>query len=321
MKSGKEVESTMRIAVIGTGGVGGYFGALLARVGHDVTFVARGAHLAAMQEGGLRIDSTLHGTFTVHSRAVEDTTGVGAQDLVLFTVKMYHNVPAIEATRPLLGDETVVLTLQNGIDNGEQLAAAFGAPRVMIGSAYIEGRITAPGVIMQAGPGIATFGEMTPGLTPRGQRLLHVFQEAGWRVELQENMPGVLWRKFAYIVGSAAVCAATNCDYQEMRSIPETRALIQRAIEEALAVGQARGAPLLEDSLAWSMAALDQFPGQGRASLAKDFLAGNAVELEGLTGTVVRLAREAGVPTPVNDTLYAILKPWALRIAAPQTAR
>jgi 2-dehydropantoate 2-reductase len=311
----------MRVAVMGTGGVGGYFGALLARAGHDVTFVARGAHLAAMQERGLRIDSTLDGTFTVQGRAVEETTRVGPQDLVLFTVKMYHNAPAIEATRPLMGAETIVLTLQNGIDNGEQLAVAFGAPRVMIGSAYMEGRITAPGVIMQAGPGMAAFGEMTPGITPRGQRLLHVFREAGWRVELQENMPGVLWRKFVYIAGSAAVCAATNCDYQEMRSIPETRAIIQQAIEEALAVGRARGAPLLDDSLAWSMAALDQFPGQGRASLAKDFLAGNAVELDGLNGTVVRLARELGVPTPVNDTLFAILKPWALRIAAQRTAR
>jgi 2-dehydropantoate 2-reductase len=306
---------------MGTGGVGGYFGALLARAGHDVTFVARGAHLAAMQERGLRLDSTLDGTFTVRGQAVEETTGVGAQDLVLFTVKMYHNGPAIAATQPLVGDETIVLTLQNGIDNGEQLATAFGAPRVMIGSAYMEGRITAPGVIMQAGPGMASFGELTPGITPRGQRLLHVLREAGWRVELQENMPGILWRKFAYIAGSAAVCAATNCDYQEMRSIPETRASIQHAIEEVLAVGRARGAPLLDDSLTWSMAALDQFPGQGRASLAKDFLAGNTVELEGITGTVVRLAREVGVPTPVNDTLYAILKPWALRIAAQQAAR
>jgi 2-dehydropantoate 2-reductase len=311
----------MRVAVIGTGGVGGYFGALLARAGHNVTFVARGAHLAAMQERGLRIDSTLDGTFTVQGQAVEKTTEVGPQELVLFTVKMYHNGPAIEAARPLLGNESIILTLQNGIDNGEQLAAAFGTPRVMIGSAYMEGRITAPGVIMQAGPGMATFGEMTPGITPRGQRLLHVFREAGWRVELQENMPGVLWRKFAYIAGSAAVCAATNSDYQEMRSIPETRAIIQRAIEEVLAVGRARGAPLLEDSLAWSMAALDQFPGQGRASLAKDFLAGNRVELDGITGTVLRLAHEAGVRTPVNATLYAILKPWALRIEAQLAAR
>jgi 2-dehydropantoate 2-reductase len=246
---------------------------------------------------------------------------VGVQDLVLFTVKMYDNASALTATRPLVGPDTVLLTLQNGIDNGEQLVQAFAAEQVMIGSAYMEGRITEPGVIMQAGPGAAVFGELTPGITPRGQRLLHVFQEAGWRVELQENMPGMLWKKFAYIAGSAAVCAATNCDYAEMRSIPETREIIRQAIEEVLAVGRARGAPILEDSLTWSMTALDQFPGQGRASLAKDFLAGNQVELEGITGVVIRLAREVGVPVPINATLYGILKPWAVRIAAQRESQ
>jgi len=311
----------MRIAVLGAGGVGGYFGALLARAGHEVTFVARGAHLAAIQECGLRIESTLDGTFTVPGRAVSDTTPVGAQELVLFTVKMYDNPAAMAAAQPLVGDDTIVLTLQNGIDNGEQLAAVCGAARVMIGSAYMEGRVKEPGVVTQGGPGMVAFGEMTPGLTPRAQRLLHVFREAGWRVELHENMPGMLWKKFAYIAGSAAVCAATNSDYQEMRSIPETRAIIQGAIAEVLAVGRARGAPILDDSLVWSMTALDQFPGTGRASLAKDFLAGNRVELDGITGTVVRLAREVGVPTPINDTLYAILKPWAIRLEAQRTAK
>ena len=306
----------MRIAVMGTGGVGGYFGGLLARAGHQVTFVARGSHLAAIREHGLRIESTLDGTFTVHGQAVEETSQAGRQDLVLFTVKMYDNAPAIAATRPLVGPDTIVLTLQNGIDNGEQLVAALSAAPVMIGSAYLEGRVKEPGVVTQGGPGIAAFGERTPGLTQRGQRLLGMFREAGWRVELHENMPGILWRKFAYIAGSAAVCAATNSDYQEMRAVPETRAVIQQAIAEVLAVGRARGAPILEDSLAWAMAALDQFPGSGRASLAKDFLAGNRVELDGITGAVVRLAREAGVPVPVNETLYAVLKPWAVRIAA-----
>ena len=311
----------MRIAVMGTGGVGGYFGALLARAGHEVTFVARGAHLAAIQERGLRIESTLDGTFTVPGRAVGDTTRVGPQELVFFTVKMYDNAAAIAAAQPLVGDDTIVLTLQNGIDNGEQLAAVFGASRVMIGSAYMEGRVKEPGVVTQGGPGAAAFGEMTPGITPRAQRLLHVFREAGWRVELHENMPGMLWKKFAYIAASAAVCAATNSDYQEMRSIPETRAIIHGAIEEVLAVGRARGAPILEDSLPWAMTALDQFPGTGRASLAKDFLAGNRVELDGITGVVVRMARAAGVPTPINDTLYAILKPWAVRIETQRMAQ
>ncbi|MGE3536937.1 MAG: ketopantoate reductase family protein [Candidatus Tectimicrobiota bacterium] len=310
----------MRIAVMGSGGVGGYFGALLARAGHEVTFVARGAHGAAIRQHGLRVESTLDGTFTVQGQVVENPAQAGPQDLVLFTVKMYDNAAAIAAMRPLVGPDTLIVTLQNGIDNGEQLVEAFGEGPVLIGSAYLEGRVKEPGVVTQAGPGAASFGERVPGITPRAEHLFHLFREAGWRVELQANMPGMLWKKFAYIAGSAAVCAATNCDYQSMRSIPETRAIIEGAIAEVLAIGRASGAPIMDDSLTWAMTALDQFPGTGRSSLAKDFLAGNRVELDGLTGVVVRLARTHGVPAPINDTLYGILKPWALRIEAQRAA-
>ena len=307
----------MKIAVMGTGGVGGYFGGLLSRAGHDLTFIARGAHLAAIRQNGyLTVESALDGTFNAPGQALEDTSKAGVQDLVLFTVKMYHNPEAIEAVKPLVGPDTVVLTLQNGIDNGEQLVHVLGPRAVMIGSVYMEGRIKEPGVISQGGPGIATFGEMQPVLSQRGQRLLQVFQEAGWRVELHENMPGMLWKKFAYIAGSAAVNAATNSVYEEMRSIPETRSLIQGAVEEVLAVGRAKGAPIMDDSLEWAMKSLDGFPAQGRASLAKDFLENKPVELEGLTGTVVRMGQEVGVATPINDALYAVLKPAAVRIQA-----
>ncbi len=304
----------MKIAVMGSGGVGGYFGGLLARDEHEVTFIARGDHLAAIQrQGFLEVESTLDGNFQAAGRALEDTTQAGVQDLVLFTVKMYHNHQAMRSLAPLVGPDTIVLTLQNGIDNGDQLASAVGAPRVMIGSAYMEGRIMEAGKVFQGGPGTTTFGEMSVGISQRGQHLLEVFQGAGWRVELHENMPGMLWKKFSYIAGSAAVNAATNSIYEEMRSIPETRALIESAVGEVLAVGVARGAPIMDDSLEWAMNSLDRFPAQGRASLAKDFSDGKPVELDGLTGTVIRMGQEAGVPTPVNDFLYAILKPWALR--------
>ena len=295
--------------LMGTGGIGGYFGGLLARAGHQVTFIARGAHLAAIREGGLRVESALDGTFIASGAATEDASDAGVQELVLFTVKMYHNARAIEAIRPIMGTDTVVLTLQNGIDNGDQLAEAFGPSRVMIGSAYMEGRIKEPGVVTQGGPSTTSFGELHQGITERGQRLFQAFGDAGWRVELQENMPGMLWKKFAYIVGSASVCAATNSVYEEMRSIPETRALIKSAIEETLMVGRARGAPITDDSLEWAIASVDRFPSQGRASMAKDFTEGRLVELEGLTGTVVRMGREAGVPTPTTEALYAVLKP------------
>jgi len=303
----------MKIAVMGTGGVGGYFGGLLARGGHEITFVARGPHLKAIQRNGLRVESVNSGTFTAPGAAVEDTSGAGIQDLVLFTVKMYHNDSAIEAVRPMVGPDSVILTLQNGVDNGECLVEAFGESRVMIGSAMLEGRIAEPGVVTQGGPGRANFGELTPGITQRGQQLLAVFREAGWQVELQENMLDMLWKKFAYLSASAAVCAASNSTMGEMRSVPETREILKQAIAEGFAVGRARGAPIKEDALDWSMNSLDSFPVLGRSSMAKDFTEGKPVELEGLIGTVVRMGREVGVPTPVNDVLYAVLLPWALR--------
>ena len=210
----------MKIAVMGTGGVGGYFGGLLARAGNDVTFIARGDHLKAIQEGGLRVESVNDGDFVAMGNAVEDTSTAGHQDLVLFTVKMYHNEGAINAVRPLMGPDSLVLTLQNGIDNGEQLVEAFGRERVLIGSCYMEGRIREPGVVTQGGPGAAAFGELEPGITDRCRRLLSLFQEANWRVELQENMPGMLWKKFSYLAGSAAVGAATRTFFGEMRSVP-----------------------------------------------------------------------------------------------------
>ena len=306
----------MDIAVMGAGGVGGYFGGLLARAGHNVTFIARGPHLEAIRRDGLRVISGNDGDFTVAGNATDDPASAGPQELVLFTVKMYHNDDAIHAIAPLVGPDSIILTLQNGIDNGDRLAEVYGPERVMIGSAYLEGRISEPGVVTQGGPGAASFGERTPGITERGQRLLEVFQSANWRVELLENMTGMLWKKFAYLSGSAGVCAASGCMYGELRSIPETRAAIQAAIAEALAVGEASGAPLEPDSLEWSMNALDNFPATGMASLAKDFAEGRPVELEGLTGTVIRMGREYGVATPVNDALYAVLKPRANRIEA-----
>ncbi len=307
----------MKAAIVGSGGVGGYFGGLLARAGHDVTFIARGAHLEAIQRnGGLRVESQNDGNFLAAGRGVSDTSQAGVQDLVLLTVKMHHNEAAIASIPPMVGPDTVALTLQNGIDNGDQLAAVIGRGPVMIGSAFMEGRISEPGVVTQGGPGTAGFGEMTVGITERGQRLHEQFVDAGWRIELHENMTGMLWKKFAYIAGSAAVCAAANCVYEEMRTIPITRALIQQAVEEALDVGRATGAPIMEDSLQWAMDSLDRFPAQGRASMAKDFTEGRPVELDGLNGAVIRLARETNTPTPANDFLYAVLKPAADRIAA-----
>jgi 2-dehydropantoate 2-reductase len=311
----------MKIAVMGTGGVGGYFGGLLARAGMDVTFVARGPHLEAIRRNGLAVLSDLSGEFTVRASATSDTAAVGPVDLVLYTVKMYHNPVAIPALRPMLGPETAVLTLQNGVDNPEQLTAGLGREHVMAGMAIVQGSIVEPGVVRQNGQvGSVTFGEVEGGITDRGRRLLEAFRGADWRVELSADVMRDVWRKFIYLTGSATVNAATQITYGEMRTVPETRELIKGAWREIVEVARAGGVEPGDDVLDWCEASLDAFPARGMTSLANDFKAGRQVELEGLTGTVVRLGREHGVPTPVHSTVYALLKPAALKNASESAA-
>ena len=305
----------MKIAVMGTGGVGGYFGGLLANAGEDVTFIARGAHLDAIRSQGLRVASDLSGEFVVHSNATDDISTVGPVELVLYTVKMYHNDEAIPAIAPMVGEHTVVLTLQNGIDNGDRLAAALGESHVMIGTAAVQARVREPGVVEQLGQvGRIVFGEMSQGITPRGERMLEVFRKGGWNVELSENALGALWRKFIFITGAAGVNAVTQVTYGEMRTVPETRELILSAYREMIDVGKASGASLGNDVLESCIAMLDGFAADGMASLANDFRNGNPVELEGLIGTAVRIGEKLGVSTPVNSAIYALLKPAAIRI-------
>ena len=294
------------------------FGGLLARAGSQRDFHRSEARTWRLSGAtGCGVESGNDGIFTVPGKATDDPASVGHQELVLFTVKMYDNDDAIRAIGPMVGPgyhrADAAKRHRQWRAVGEGLR---NADRVMIGSAYLEGRISEPGVVSQGGPGAASFGERTTGITQRGERLYAVFREAGWRVDLLENMTGMLWKKFAYLSGSAGVCAASGCAYGELRSVPETRAAIQSAIAEALAVGEASGAPLEPDSLEWSMNALDNSPATGMASLAKDFAEGRPVELEGLTGTVIRMGRELGVSTPVTDALYAVLKPRANRIEA-----
>ena len=304
---------------MGSGGVGGYFGGLLARAGEDVTFIARGAHLEAIRSNGLRVVSDLSGEFVVTSPATDDAREAGIQDLILYAVKMYHNAEAISLIKPMVGPETVVLTLQNGIDNGDSLAEAFGRDRVMVGMCVLQGRVREPGVVEQLGQvGRVVFGEMGQGITPRGEKLLKLFEKGGWNVELSDNAMGALWRKFIYLAGTAGINAITQTPYGEMRNVAETRELIRASYQELIDIADALNAPIGDDVMEWAMTSLDEFPSDGMASLARDFRDGNRVELEGITGTAVRLGKQAGVPTPINSTIYSLLKPAALRIEKAQ---
>ena len=305
----------MKIAVMGSGGVGGYFGGLLARAGEDVTFIARGAHLDAIRSDGLRVVSDLSGEFVVTRPATGDAREAGIQGLILYAVKMYHNADAMTFIEPMVGPETVILTLQNGLDNGDLLADAFGRDRVMVGMCALQGRVREPGVVEQLGRvGRVVFGEMGRGITARGEILLKLFEKGGWNVELSDNAMGAVWRKFIYLAGTAGINAVTQAPYGEMRNVPETRELIRGCYQEIIDIADALDAPIGDGVLEWAMNSLDEFPIEGMASLAKDFRDGNRVELEGITGTAVRLGKQTGVPTPINSTIYSLLKPAALRI-------
>lgn len=305
---------TMRIAVVGAGAVGGYFGGRLARAGEDVVFIARGAHLAAMRERGLRVDSVL-GDFVVHPvRATDRAADVGPVDVALVCVKAWQLPGAIETMRPLVGPQTAVVPLLNGVEAADQLQAAFGAGPVMGGLCRIISLLVGPGHIRHAAaePYIA-FGELDRRPSERGTRLREAFVRAGVRAEVPRDIHVAIWEKFLFLEPLSSLGALTRAPFGVMRAVPETRAVLERAVREIDAVGRARGIALADDTVARIMRFIDAAPADGTASMQRDLAAGRPSELEAQTGAVVRLGREAEVPTPVHEVFYAALAPGEAR--------
>jgi 2-dehydropantoate 2-reductase len=301
----------MRIAVMGAGGTGGFFGGLLARAGEDVTFIARGAQLEAIRRHGLTVRSRTLGDFTVAARAVADPAQVGVVDLVLFCVKTYDNDAAIPAIRPLVGPGTMVLSVQNGIDNEEALARVVGAGAVLGAMAGVSAVVAAPGVVEHATGGLIRFGEPDGGTSPRAERLLATLRAAGIQAELHPDVRVVLWDKFVFICALSGVTALTRLPVGVIRADPEAAALFRGTMEEVEALARASGVPLPAGCVdAWWDYLLAADAGV-RGSMAHDLAAGRRLELETLNGTVVRLGRERGVPTPLNFAVYAALRPYA----------
>jgi 2-dehydropantoate 2-reductase len=297
------------ILVVGAGGVGGYFGGLLARAGEPVAFMARGPHLEALQaQGGVRLH-TVHGELFAPARAL------GAPDepaeLVLFTVKAYDTETAAARIVPAVGPQTVILSLQNGVDNEEVLAARFGPERVWGGTAYIFAAIEAPGVVRQTGgPRAIRFGAWAGrGLTDRLRAWEARFRAAGFEAEALADILPEKWSKFIFICALAGVSALTRLPLGEVRASPPTWALFRGLLEEGVAVARARGVPLPPDLVDRHAALAEAQPPDSRASLATDLLAGRRLEVEALHGTLVRYGREAGVPTPLAFAAYAALLP------------
>ncbi|MBI3943121.1 MAG: 2-dehydropantoate 2-reductase [Chloroflexi bacterium] len=301
----------MRIAVMGSGGVGGYFGGLLAQAGEEVTFIARGAHLEALRTHGLTIQSRVTGDCTLAVSATDDPSSVGAVDLILFCVKTYDLDAAAAQLHPLVGPHTMVLPLQNGLDSAERLARILGPAGVLGGVAYVVASRAAPGVIVHHGLNKIVFGEVNGGSSPRTEQLRDMFQRTAITGELNPDIRVPMWEKFITLTATGGVLAMTRLPIGLVRACPETSALFRGVMEEAVAVGQALGIPLPEDCVDQQWKLVSGVDPSARGSMSHDLLAGRRLEIEALNGTVVRLGWQVGISTPLNFVVYAALKPYA----------
>lgn len=302
----------MRIAVIGAGGVGGAFGAALAQAGADVTFVARGAHLAAMRKNGLRIEGGRGETRIDPAQATDDPASIGPVDIVMFCVKLWDVESAGARIRPLIGPGTAVIPFQNGIDAADRLIPILGAEAVMGGVAQISATIAEPGVIRQTGTFMRlVFGELAGGTSARGDAFLALCRQAGFDATHSPAILTEIWMKFIILATNSAFTAATRTPIGKLRDDAEIMAQWQAATQEVIDVGRAKKIALPDDAQARAMAFAQQAPPAMMASMAHDLIRGGRIELPWLSGKVVALGRELGVPTPVHAVLNAVLKPHA----------
>jgi 2-dehydropantoate 2-reductase len=294
---------------MGAGAIGGNLGGLLAKGGHEVVLIARGVHLDAIRERGLQIKSP-QGDFILEVEATDDPGEVGPVELVLFTVKTYHNSTAIPAMRPLVGEATSVLTLQNGVESFDELAQVLGPECVLPGAAYFGGYIEAPGIITNFGlaPHII-FGEDDGHETPRVQRILQAFTKSGIKTELSRDIVKTLWTKFLLLLSIAGMTCAARTLIRPLLQYPEAREMWLAALREVEAVGRAKGVKLDQDVVDRMIGLTESLPWDYRASMHTDLELGRPLELEALNGAVARIGKQVGVPTPVNHFLYSVLKP------------
>ena len=301
----------MRIAVVGAGGTGGYFGGLLARAGQDVTFIARGANLEALRTRGLTVESRLAGTFTLPVKATDSPSDVGPVDLVLFCVKTYDTDAAAESIRQLIHPDTMFLSLQNGIDNEERIARALGHTPSIGATAYIVSTIKAPGVVAQtAGPGKIVFGELGGGTSERTQRLYEALQGAGITAEVHLDVRVAIWQKFLFICAFSGVTAVTRLPIGTILADTATHDLFRRTTKEVEAVARAGKIDLPADCVEHALATAAAAEPWATSSLYHDLAGGRRLELESLNGELVRRGGELGVETPLNFAIYAALRPY-----------
>jgi 2-dehydropantoate 2-reductase len=310
----------MRIGVFGTGGVGGYFGGKLAQAGEAVVFIARGEHLKAIQQSGLRVDSPKGDFHILPAQATADPEAAGPVDCVLVGVKAWQVSDAARAMKPMVGERTIVVPLQNGVEAPLELAAVLGREHVLGGLCKISAQIVGPGHIQHLGlePNIA-FGEISEPRSGRPfagegvKRLQEAFSQAGVRAETPEDIQAAMWEKFLFIAAISGVGAVTRAPVGEVRSLEGSRRMLEQVMEEINAVALARGIRLEEEVVAQTIAFVDGLPAGSLPSMTRDILERKPSELEYQNGAVVRMGEESGVPTPVNTFIYASLLPQERR--------
>lgn len=304
----------MKIAIMGTGGVGGYYGGLLAQAGHEVTFIARGAHLSALREKGLQVRSVF-GDFRVSPvSATDQPAQAGPVELVIFATKTYHTDDAAHLIKPMVGPDTMVVSFQNGVDAADRIGQIVGMEHLLGGATWLSAAIEEPGVIGQYSQfrRIAV-GELDGKITPRAETLREVFQSTGATVELVPNIEQVLWTKFVFISAISALGGLTRVTMGEYRDVPEARAVLTEAIREVVAVAQAKEVALAPDIVSSTLQFIDGSAANIKPSMQRDLEAGRMSELESLVGLVVRLGAKSGAATPVMNLAYAVLKPGEVK--------
>lgn len=299
----------MRVLVVGAGGVGGYFGARLARAGTAVTFLARGAHLEAIRRHGLRIRSAVDGDWVVEADAVSDVRGQPRADVVLFCVKSFDTETAATAIRPVVGPDTAVVSLQNGVDNEATLDRVLGDGHAVGGVAYVFATIESPGVISHRLGGRVVFGELDGRPRPRLEPLREAFAAAGVPADVVADVRRALWEKYLMISAQAGTTALTRAPIGVIRAVPETWRMYRGIVEELAAVARAEGVGLDDGTVDSIVKAAEGLAPEALSSLYHDLVQGRRLELEALHGHAVRLGQRLGVPTPTVLAVYAALKP------------
>jgi 2-dehydropantoate 2-reductase len=304
----------MKFAILGSGAVGGYFGARLARAGQDVTFVARGAHLEAIRAKGLEVKSAALGDFRVHAAAESDTAKIGPVEVVIVSVKAYDNATALPMLTPMIGPDTVVLTLQNGVDSVNEVAAVVGESRVLGGTTYVATALEGPGLIVQTGVHRSIiFGEVfgdRSRISPRVQAIADILATADIQVTPVADARIPIWDKFVYLVAFSGFTGASRLPIGAIWKHPNVRDMFYATSREIAAIAAAEGVTISADRFDTLKDYMDHIPPTTRSSLLIDLEQGKRIEVEALQGAAIRRAQKLGVPVPITSTLYALLKAW-----------